>query len=977
MAEPSDTIGALSPVLWLKLSEASGTTAANSGSSGSGDNGTVHNGGAFGATTILNGPTDTALALDGVDDYVDVTTSPLQGAVWSLSILFQTTVSDTDVHDLVYQDEYAGENIRIWIDGNDGLLGFSLSTSDGNLETGGSGWARGAEQDQPWNDGATHMFTLSHRADQQLYMWFDGYSVGPLDLTYFGSDGIRSDAPTLYLGANTGAYEYLPGSISHFFVTLDELTDAEVQAVWAAAGFPPEPVPYGGVDESSIPPGPTPDAVIVDVGGFDAGSRVPGPALLATTEVPGDPYVPAATVALYAVDGVTFVAQLPDVWGVSWQDPVNDTGAGAFVMSLYDPVAASVAEGQFVRCSLYGAEVFTWRVDTISRASIVQGEEADEVLEVSGQGWVTLLDTTTVYPAGGVAKVPAVPDRSWSFASPDYPLPGWILASVIQEQKSIGIWKTVELGKAVAAPSGWPFQLGTAKWIWSRPDAIPPNGKSYFRATFTLAAETNVIVIATADNLFTLYLNGVPLLGDNANTAAWQEHRQGKLTLPAGDHTLGAVVENTGLQAGLLVAVYTENDDGEFATTVKVTNETWLANDYPTVEPGWTPGQIVLNLIAESQARGQLAGLTYDFSTLTDTDGVAWLTIPEFVVAVGDSLLDVLMKLRDAGWIDFSMAPSSPRLSLWKQDGKGAVARAATYAKGLNIGEMDHGQAQRVVNRLLVRYGAGMFVLDDTASQTATGMIVEDFLTLDAADETEARRLAQRSLDQATEQEPAIAMGIEPRLVTADRPYADWDLGDTVLAPDRAGVATRYRVLSITVTQDDETGDTSLALELNKRAVSLEEDRVNLLRELGSGVVGKASGSQAVAASYFGGSAYSPTRTPTIDKVVLPTPQGAGGGDEIVFSYPGTVNTLVTAPPWSAPYDLRIYEVVMLATTAGATDVSITANGSTFKLNDGETATITAASLGLLQDAVLTVELTNVGSSDVVGLTVILRYRAA
>lgn len=1044
MAEPSDTIGALAPALYWKLDEASGTSAANSGSSGSGDAGTLSGGATFGATTILDGPTDTSLALDGVDGYAYEDTSPLQGDTWTLVAFFQTA-QVTGRGYLVNQVASGGEQLKVWVDCDTGELNVELWSSDGLQEAALA--ALGVpDAATAVNDGLTHLVQISHNASQQIGVWLDGYELaGPtggfLDGTLGGADGSRTDAPALELGRSAAADDYLDGFLSHVAVFLSELDGADANAIWTAGGFaiveptyglpwdePVEPegpdevatATYGLVDGSSVPDGPAgvelgvygeldlssvpdgpaalgitdhpasvdgssvPDGPVAmgrvyELGGVDGGASVPGPSLAFTSSVP-DPFLPAAYVDLVDTDCVTVLARLDEAFGITWQDQESGQGIGAVSLMRDNVWSSELREGRFIRCWLYDGEVFTWRVETVVRNTIVQDEESGETVDASGRGWVTTWDTAKVYPAGGVTARPAVPSRVFNFASPDYPLAGWTAAYVVQAQGTLGaVWRRAELSTVVPAPAGWLYQLRSAKWIWSRSGAASV-GKSYFRTTFTLGAQTAVVIAATGDNLWTLYLNGVPLLGDNANASAWAEYRKAGIVLPAGTYTLGAVVENLGGAGGFLCAVYTEDSDGFVDTIVKVTDGTWLANDAPTVEPGWTAGQIVRQLLMEAQARDQLTAWSVDFTDTVDSDGTPWEPIPEFQVEVGDGLESVLEQLHEQGWVDFAAAPAAPVLRLWVHEGQGQVARSAEFVRGVNIVDGDHGQAQPAVNRLLVRYGAGMFVLDDTASQTALGMILEGFLTLDTADETEARRLAQRALDQASGQELAMAFGISPRGDTPDRPYADFSLGDTVLAPDADDVSTRVRVLSITVSVDDESGEADLALELNRRTIDQETVRTDLLRALGSGVVGDAPGSRPVASTYDGGGAYQPTRAPSSLGDIAPS-WGSDGGplstSEVIFDYTGFVDELLESDPWEAPYNLTVAQVILrprVVVTGSA--VAVELNGVEFTIGPSTSrAEYAPEGLTVLAGSALVATLTDVGGGDMEGLAVIVRYR--
>lgn len=1033
MAEPDDTIAALSPVIWWKLNEASGTTADNAGSGGATYDGTRSAGASFGGTALLPASADTSLDCDATGGNVTVAAGSIAGDTFSFLLFFELDATDAGAPILLSHAEtgVSDEYIAVYVDG-DGFVHVDASTPDGLLDF-------GIQFEPPGGfvGNGVHMLGVAFQPDE-VRLVVDGDDAldgGFIDRTLFGSDQTYTTQP-FTVGSLDDGTQPVDGRIAHVVVTDTTLTVAEMIDVWTAAGFdlppwfvgevdgaeePPGPEPdagefYGAVDGGESPDGPddvavdsyglvdgaeTPDGVdttavlapatidgaeapagisagqVVEVMSVDGATPVGGPAHVVTGSAPPAAYAPVATVSLYDRTGTTLVADLDGAFDVTWQDVVNDTGIGKFSLALSDPQAALVAEGQLVRCSIYGLPaVFCWRIDQHPRETIQQDEEVGQIITASGRGWSSIYETVKVYPAGGTGQQPPVDQRSFSFASPGFPAAGWSATSIVVGTfGNLALpWRGVIDGATVPAPFGWPELATVSKWIWAT-NPTTPVGSCYFRQSFTLASETTVTIIATADNLWTLYLDGVSILGDNANLSAWREHRRAQVTLAAGVHWLAAVVNNpSSSPAGFLCSVYVEDPDPEVDPTVLLVSDgSWASLAYPAVEPGYTPGAVMLVLIAEAQARGQLTDVTVDFTAVNDSAGVPWQTMPEMAVPVGASLLDVLGLLVSGGWCDWWVAPGMPRLSMWAFDGRGSTT-SVEMAELVNISDLNHGQAQSIINRLLVKYPGGMFTVNDTASQTAHG-VLEAFLTLDVADVVEATRLANRALVEAVAAQPAITLVLEP--AGDDLPYVDWQPGDRVTAPSPAGDPTVYRALSITINVDD-MGDVEIGVELNRRTISIEETRTALLRSLGSGVVGDGSGSKPVSKYLgYGGGSYVPVRFPTTtnDVVTSSTTSDQAGGDEIVFSYPGTVSQLAIAPPWAAPYSLKIYEVVMMATTAGATDVTIDANGSTFDLNGGDALTSTPTALLLAADDVLTVELTDIGDGDVVGLTVIFRYR--
>ncbi len=109
----------------------------------------------------------------------------------------------------------------------------------------------------------------------------------------------------------------------------------------------------------------------------------------------------------------------------------------------------------------------------------------------------------------------------------------------------------------------------------------------------------------------------------------------------------------------------------------------------------------------------------------------------------------------------------------------------------------------RVTNSYLVRWSGGYTVVADAASVTAHGRH-EDFLSVgDAQSTAEAERLALGLLSRVAWPSESIALAIEPS-ESADTPYVGFEVGDNVVAPDAGGSPQQWRVMGITVTEDDE-----------------------------------------------------------------------------------------------------------------------------------------------------------------------------
>jgi hypothetical protein len=260
------------------------------------------------------------------------------------------------------------------------------------------------------------------------------------------------------------------------------------------------------------------------------------------------PWTPRITFELLTREGALVTGIGPVTFDERFQDVFSGVGVGQ--MNI-DPGLASIpdtlatyAVNQHIRCLIDGTAVFVWRIEAPDGPTISKTEELGMFVTLQGRGWIASLDRAVTYPAAGVNVKPSPDNRIFSFASPDYPneADGWVAAT---EQSQVSVidpdrYTFDSAGVQAATPIGFP--TSSAFWIWV--DATDDEGTGYFRRTYTQAATQNVGIYATADNFYTLYLDGVPIMQDLTNPACWREYRPLEMVLSAGEHVFAAKVEN-------------------------------------------------------------------------------------------------------------------------------------------------------------------------------------------------------------------------------------------------------------------------------------------------------------------------------------------------------------------------------------------------------------------------------------------------
>jgi hypothetical protein len=579
----------------------------------------------------------------------------------------------------------------------------------------------------------------------------------------------------------------------------------------------------------------------------------------------------------------------------SWSDPLSDTGVATVEIALSDPLISSITPGARIRFWLYGIPAFTMLVETAQQRAIQSEEEPDAILIAQGRGWLAELDYARIEPYLGTGRPVTAQSRMWSFASPNFPnLSGWgqpvsqgqvaianPLRFVMKEQRvllgeadkspdgtvivgengepvasdetDVRASRTVKINTPFPAPLEW--LVPEAHWIWGNEEELP--GYCYFRHEFTVSGNKRVSIAATGDDLWTVFFDGIPILGESQNVYGWQTYKEVTFDITAGTYTIGAIVWNRvrpgpkgpNNPGGFVLAAYELAPDDtvrELFTTTDADfppgglvgrdaepnpiRRLWQSLAYPSQEPGWFIGQMLADMVAEAKARSAIPDIVLGFTDSADSDGQMWegangsgSFLPVFSAPIGSSILDALKRLDDQGWIEYHIEPGAPVVLAYNYGQAGNVT-SATFTQGVNITALTIGIAPTRYDRLLVKWSGGTF-------SVGSGPL-EGYITLNVTDEGEALRQAQTILADLNNPEPPLLMSIEPQV--GPKPYLDFGVGDWVTVTG-IGLA-RVRAINV---QADEDGNPIVTLELNRKWPSAERERQSLLRTLGSGAVGR------------------------------------------------------------------------------------------------------------------------------------------
>lgn len=607
-------------------------------------------------------------------------------------------------------------------------------------------------------------------------------------------------------------------------------------------------------------------------------------------------YPRAVTAQLLNYDGTPISGTpLLNAFDISFYDEWNGPGRGQCSLSLSEAGSADLLPGRYVNCLINGTVRFTFKIEgNPEYKDIDQGEEHDQIMTVSGRGWGCTFDEAITYPEYGRNFVIETTWRVFSFASALYPsAPSWPASHEFAEYFD-GVATNECYGHSQVAPDGltypapigfpWPTDPGnvsggvpTGNYVdtyWIRPDAsVMPNwndtGYYFFRGEFTLVGDiTAVTFTVTGDNFFTFFLEGVPILGEEISKGdhfMWQGWKEHKMFLPAGTYTVAAAVYNIswtelgapgpialfpcpaegytgtptdGNPGGLLAAMFVEGDILNPPTYILTTDSSWDSMYDPLTWPGWTPGEIIQQLIDEATARGSM--VVYNSNTFTapdDSNGDPWRPVmasvtrpdtPMFPVEVGSTLMSALSQLHASGYINWHVRPGTLILDVFRGRLPSSPTSAATLAAGVNLLAYERNATAPYANALMVQWEGGYVVVEDAAAITAYGTRVEDVYSSDAPSEEEAALQGENELAiRAQSAYPALVAVVEPTSAT-DCPYEAFECGDYVTVPGGAVV----RVLSINCVQDEE-GWATWTMELNEKLDVPERRTTQLLQSIG------------------------------------------------------------------------------------------------------------------------------------------------
>lgn len=404
---------------------------------------------------------------------------------------------------------------------------------------------------------------------------------------------------------------------------------------------------------------------------------------------------PRISVELLARADLSLKSTLPESWGRTWQEVLNDTGNGRLTLQNDDPDLALVEYGDYVRFSLDGAAVFAIVVEAMDRTDIAQGEEVDEVTVISGRGAVAILESVVIEPDSILGTVPFGDARVFNFSSlllatcPD----SWVTPYDWGDRASAGPYYTNK-------PADYPPII--SRWVGPQaPDGSGNNpvGDWYFWAVVVGLPTTRYRLFFGFDDGIEWWIDNVPLFSNAQSTIDTTSSIDLYLDSPV--HVFACKVTNTvfgGGPTGFTATLCTLNPDDSVDTVYwyagNLADPLQFVMPYPAQTPGNTPGGVVEALYLEAtgppgRSVDALELVTLGFDDAVDSNGDAWTECITPSVNIGTDMLTFLKQLAESSF-DWWFDPATWTLNLYPTRG---TTPGVSYTEAVSITELQHSGA--------------------------------------------------------------------------------------------------------------------------------------------------------------------------------------------------------------------------------------------------------------------------------------------
>jgi len=535
-------------------------------------------------------------------------------------------------------------------------------------------------------------------------------------------------------------------------------------------------------------------------------------------------------------------------------------GAGSFKVWKYESKILqnpSLLEYRnYVRIRLNGQVIGGFVIYTRKSVIVGAGEEAEEMWEISGEGPRSWSRDAIVYPANGL-RATSADTRYFNFATEQgiwYVPSAWQDATNIARYNSGFHWWGT-------APANWP-DAPNAYWIWNQASTPMPQGYCYFRYEFTTTEAASYSFFFTVDDKGEAYVDGELLM--TTADHSWEGTNRLDFDLQPGNHVIGVKAYNyRGDAPGAFIGALFKVGDPSQPTSAQLLHTTgqpgWKINAYPTVEPGWTAGDVLVTLMNEAKARGVrfANNFTLTFSATVDSSGQPWGDPVPWSFGTGSTYEDVIDAVEELG-ADVYVDPGTLNMYAWRKRGVDRSVAAANggpaiiLSAGHNLLSADETGQAEIVNTLILNSNEGwseqIVNPAESASVAKYGRIESQMAT--GLSTSGAKPLVDELFRQKALPEKSATFEIIP--VEGMIPFLDFNVGDIISAPGEVpGVLESRRVMSISFTEDSNTGRPIFAIEFD----TIFKDRQAELEKW----ISRVSGTSAIGGGFANSSNLPPT----------------------------------------------------------------------------------------------------------------------
>lgn len=520
-------------------------------------------------------------------------------------------------------------------------------------------------------------------------------------------------------------------------------------------------------------------------------------------------------VALFDADN-QWITNLPLAAGIKYQCTVTDPGMVSLRLPLNDAATALATPGRFLKVYRNGrcrqaAQITDSGVDIAKDGTLWRSfDNLPGVLNLLAQG--------CVWPEYGLDRTystsrtfgPQSATGAW-FANGN-----WTHPEIVRYQEDTGFRQLKPAG--LAYPNPW--------WISKYGPYVdrPAGTVEWHRHHFTTYGddEINVQILATADDLVSVWLDGEQIVTPDAPAAQrWLSLFQVVTKIQPGLHVVAMKVRNSVKKASPLASILAlqqlqENGDVVLGGTIARTSDVWNTAD---TNLGFRKADVIRRCVFENRDNHSidvfdLIRLAFDENV--DTTGQAWTDDPdEHTRDVGENLLTTVQALCEKG-MDADMDPARLKLRLWRR--KGSDKRSTVILRrgaGVSIGSILDGSVARQAPRFTVVL---VQLADTTWVEFADADLVAGYgriVTAVSAGDTRTEERAQRIADGMFNDQALAATQIAATITGLDGPQYERDFvdGDTISVEDENLDLVPVRVMSGLV-DGDRDGEPTVELEL-------------------------------------------------------------------------------------------------------------------------------------------------------------------